>query len=174
MDDRYIINLKDVIEYKKDVFFSFDDEIKLENTVLSREGISVDFDLNGHASSAGSDVFIVIELNGAVSGTCSMCACVTRVDINARSEIMASRNSEKYDSEDFLLIKGTEVDIYQLVVDTILLSLPITLTCSPGCRGLCPNCGADLNVEACRCHKDPGETGFNTVARKFKFKNGGD
>jgi len=174
MDDRYVINLRDVIEYKKDVFFRFDDKINLENTVLSREGISVDFNLSGHASPAGSDIFIEIELSGAVSGTCSICACDARMNINARSEIVASRNYGKYDPEDFLLIKGTEVNIYRLVVDTILLFLPITLTCSPDCRGLCPGCGTNLNVEACRCQNDLGETGFNVIARKFQFKNGGD
>jgi uncharacterized protein len=174
MDNRYEINLKDVIEYKKIVFFRFDDKIYLENTVLSREGIFVDFNLNGRASPAGSDAFVEIELSGVVSGTCSICACDARMGINARSEIVASKNSEKYNSEDSLLIKGTEVNIYQLVVETILLFLPITLTCSPNCRGLCPGCGVNLNVETCRCEKDSGENGFNLIARKFQFKNGGD
>lgn len=174
MDNRYVINLKDVIENKKDLFFKLEDKIKLENTVLSREGIIVDFNLSGRASPAGSDVFIEMEFTGVVYGTCGKCACDASVSMSTHYEIVASRDSGKYELEDFVLIKGTEVEIYQLVVDTIILSLPMTLICSPNCRGLCPDCGVNLNIKDCGCKKSMDKIGFNMIEQKFKFKNGGD
>ena len=46
---------------------------------------------------------------------------------------------------------GEEIDIDVLVAEQVLLALPIKALCSDQCRGICPRCGANLNVEACRC-----------------------
>ena len=35
--------------------------------------------------------------------------------------------------------------------EDILLALPQKPLCQPGCRGLCPNCGEDLNEATCAC-----------------------
>jgi uncharacterized protein len=44
-----------------------------------------------------------------------------------------------------------EIDIGDDVRQTLILALPWKRLCSPECRGLCPRCGANLNVEPCRC-----------------------
>ncbi len=46
---------------------------------------------------------------------------------------------------------ATEIDVSQEIRDLVLLSLPFQMFCSPDCKGLCPRCGANLNMEACRC-----------------------
>jgi len=43
-----------------------------------------------------------------------------------------------------------------LVVDDLvrqeaLLAMPLTPQCREDCRGLCPQCGQDLNAESCAC-----------------------
>ena len=47
---------------------------------------------------------------------------------------------------------GMEVcDISDEVRTEITLALPMNLLCKDDCRGLCPECGADLNFEKCSC-----------------------
>lgn len=47
---------------------------------------------------------------------------------------------------------GMEVcDISDEVRTEITLALPMNLLCKDDCRGLCPECGADLNREKCSC-----------------------
>ncbi|MBI3595762.1 MAG: DUF177 domain-containing protein [Nitrospirae bacterium] len=46
---------------------------------------------------------------------------------------------------------GDIIDLADLVREQVLLSLPTYPLCRPGCRGLCPQCGVDLNRMACRC-----------------------
>ena len=47
---------------------------------------------------------------------------------------------------------GMEVcDISDEVRTEITLALPMNLLCREDCRGLCPECGADLNREKCSC-----------------------
>jgi len=46
------------------------------------------------------------------------------------------------------------VDLSELVRQLLVLHLPSHSVCSPDCRGLCPQCGADLNVTQCDCPSD--------------------
>ncbi len=43
------------------------------------------------------------------------------------------------------------VDLAELAAEQIELALPMKPVCSPSCHGLCPRCGANLNVEVCGC-----------------------
>jgi uncharacterized protein len=45
----------------------------------------------------------------------------------------------------------TEIDISELLTEMILLNHPIKMKCSKDCKGLCPECGINLNVEICSC-----------------------
>jgi uncharacterized protein len=52
---------------------------------------------------------------------------------------------------------GERVDLGSAVRELMMLAIPMAPLCHPECRGICPNCGADLNYEACRCTAE--ETG---------------
>lgn len=44
-----------------------------------------------------------------------------------------------------------ELDVTGDVREELLLQLPMALLCSEDCRGLCPECGANLNDGDCSC-----------------------
>lgn len=46
-----------------------------------------------------------------------------------------------------LLENGAFADIEALIRDTLVESLPLQPLCKPDCKGLCSQCGADLNEE---------------------------
>ena len=62
-------------------------------------------------------------------------------------------------------IRGAEADIayYQgegllledLLREQVLLAVPLKAVCSEACKGLCPRCGKNLNVETCACQPVP-------------------
>ncbi len=39
------------------------------------------------------------------------------------------------------------IDLTPLIVEELLLALPLAPLCRPDCRGLCPECGEDLNQQ---------------------------
>jgi len=43
------------------------------------------------------------------------------------------------------------LDLAQVALEQIFLEIPMKPLCRPDCRGLCVNCGANLNNEPCRC-----------------------
>lgn len=48
---------------------------------------------------------------------------------------------------------GDEIDVDLLVAEEIFLSLPQVLLCSEDCKGLCPVCGKNLNIQTCSCKR---------------------
>jgi len=48
----------------------------------------------------------------------------------------------------------SEIDITEDIRETVLLAIPIKLLCKHDCKGLCPHCGANLNVESCTCAEE--------------------
>ncbi|MHC1744248.1 MAG: DUF177 domain-containing protein [Syntrophobacteraceae bacterium] len=55
---------------------------------------------------------------------------------------------------------GEAIEVDQLIVEQIFLSLPHKVLCSEQCRGLCPRCGANLNTEPCNCAREDSLTPF--------------
>jgi uncharacterized protein len=59
------------------------------------------------------------------------------------------------DSDISILPKNAlELDVTQEIRDIVFLELPIQFLCKSDCKGLCSDCGADLNVEACNCQPE--------------------
>lgn len=46
---------------------------------------------------------------------------------------------------------GETVDLEPLLREQLVLSVPFAPLCRESCKGLCPQCGADLNQETCAC-----------------------
>jgi uncharacterized protein len=57
------------------------------------------------------------------------------------------------DEDGYLLVDGDEIDLDELCTTEILLALPTKLLCKEDCAGICPDCGKNLNREACTCDK---------------------
>jgi uncharacterized protein len=49
------------------------------------------------------------------------------------------------------------LDLTEVVRQNLLLAVPISALCSSQCRGLCPDCGANLNEGPCGCRREGGD-----------------
>jgi uncharacterized protein len=49
----------------------------------------------------------------------------------------------------FTIDQNHELDLQEVVRQNLLLALPMQALCSDACRGLCPECGQNLNGEPC-------------------------
>lgn len=48
-------------------------------------------------------------------------------------------------------LEEAHLPIHEMIREQIYLALPMKFLCNAGCRGLCPNCGANLNEVECGC-----------------------
>jgi len=67
---------------------------------------------------------------------------------------------------------GEEIDLAPHVWEEMLLAAPTKFYCRDDCRGLCPQCGKNLNEGACDCAPEKAETSDSGLAAlKDMFPN---
>ncbi|PLX97601.1 MAG: hypothetical protein C0620_00405 [Desulfuromonas sp.] len=64
---------------------------------------------------------------------------------------------------------GDAIDLTEEVQQQVLLLLPTHPLCSEECKGLCIECGADLNRESCRCQNQKVSMHFAAL-KDFKVE----
>ena len=52
---------------------------------------------------------------------------------------------------EILFLEGEELDAQKILVEQLQLNVPMRALCKEECRGLCPQCGANRNLESCTC-----------------------
>ncbi|MCL2819973.1 MAG: DUF177 domain-containing protein [Oscillospiraceae bacterium] len=58
------------------------------------------------------------------------------------------------ENPDGYFLQGDKVDAEEIIVTEFILNTDDTLLCSEDCKGLCQQCGADLNINKCKCKKE--------------------
>jgi uncharacterized protein len=96
-----------------------------------------------------------IVVDGTIStpwvGVCRRClAPVSGRDEVSIRELFQSTVTDP----DAFAIMGEQLDLTETVREHALLSLPEAALCRSDCAGWCPQCGADLNTDPCRCRDE--------------------
>lgn len=97
----------------------------------------------------------VVTLDAVISysycAPCDRCAAdVCRaVDVNLSRGVVYELNDE--DNDDYIVAENMQLDLDELVRTELLLSVPTKLLCSEDCKGICPQCGQNLNLGSCSC-----------------------
>lgn len=69
-----------------------------------------------------------------------------RKEDDGQTPMAASFELDEIDAEPF---DGKTIDLDPVVREQVLLALPVSVVCKEDCKGLCPTCGADRNVQDC-------------------------
>lgn len=87
-------------------------------------------------------------------GVCDRCTCEIHRDLVMEMEhiLVVSLNHE--DDGSFVLIDNYQLPLDELVEEDLILDQPSKILCRDDCRGLCPQCGKDLNGGLCGCQPD--------------------
>jgi uncharacterized protein len=117
------------------------------------------FDVETEYYRSGLDVFFRGELHGEVFGSCARCLEEYSFALDHPFVFVlsprAAAGTEPADSKTDDLAQsyyeGDEIDLTPLVYEQAMLALPTRPLCAESCRGLCAQCGANLNVAPCGC-----------------------
>jgi uncharacterized protein len=56
------------------------------------------------------------------------------------------------------------LDVSELVRQQLAVNLPMAQLCREDCRGICPECGQNLNLGPCACSKAPADSRWGRLA----------
>jgi uncharacterized protein len=123
---------------------------------------------------------LVGRLTATLEQTCSRCLEPFREPVDARFDIRylpqsdntgaAEREVEEDDLSD-AFYREDQIDLRQLMEEQFYLALPMKPLCRVDCKGLCPNCGTDLNDATCECEirwEDPRLAGLKALMNRDK------
>ena len=114
-------------------------------------------------SHTGRSVLAKGQLSTAIEGTCGRCLrpVVTPLEVDIEEEALPSLDIDTglpvdvtAEPDALRLDDHHELDLETPVREAISLAEPITILCRPDCRGLCPECGLDLNDNPDHRHGD--------------------
>jgi len=137
--------------------FSFtaglDDEMTTGLILLPR---GRDIHVEGSLECVGDGVLVSATASTTVDAECSRCLTPFRapVEVEIQELFVYPEHGVEYEDEDVSLIHDETIDLCDAVRDAIILDQPQIPLCTPGCRGLCPRCGADLNTDPDHSHDD--------------------
>lgn len=129
-----------------------DDDVWHEGDIRPDGPIAV----SGRISPAGEGRYYWSgRLNGAVEMDCRRCLEPVRVEVDEEAHMLFAEAEEEDDVDDpdiFRIPPGASaLDVRPAVREQWLLVAPAFVLCREDCKGLCANCGADLNAGACQC-----------------------
>jgi uncharacterized protein len=130
-----------------------------------------------HEHRGPREIVADIRLKGRFSGKFEVpCArCVEPVEIPLESEfdlIFRPVGADSVTGERAISAPETEIGYYQkdslaledVLREQVLLALPVRTLCKPDCKGLCPRCGANRNLQPCNCEEVPSDPRWEALA----------
>jgi uncharacterized protein len=147
----------------RDVRFGFDTkDVNAELLERSVTDARLAGDLEGEARllRSGTEVYVIGKVWAQASLTCARCLAVFDAPVKGDFHLAMSQKAvpqeegggeAEFPEEDLDPIYGEEIDLAEIAMEQLVLALPPYPVCRPDCKGLCPRCGADLNVEPCDC-----------------------
>jgi uncharacterized protein len=143
-----------------------DDDVWVDGDPLPADAILV----TGRLSGAGAGRFYFSgHLEGTVDGTCRRCLTDTTAAVADDVHLIFAEAGDMTAAEDpdvYELEPGAaELDLRPAIREEWLLSAPAFLQCREDCKGLCPSCGIDLNVETCECAQPTTDSRWDALRK---------
>lgn len=115
-----------------------------------QDGINIELDITKISSKE-------ILLEGIISATlllsCDRCNEPVSYDFNSNfSKEIKLLNSIESEEESY--IDGYNLDFEKFVFNEIYINFPMKILCEEDCKGICKQCGFNLNLQSCECEDD--------------------
>ena len=92
-------------------------------------------------------------LHAEMECTCDRCGREFRRVKDLPLDVTLTADPEADDDPEIFPLEGDAVDLDEVLSTCFVLDMEAKCLCREDCAGLCPTCGADLNLGPCNCRK---------------------
>ena len=100
-------------------------------------------------------------LKGSINIQCARCLELFNLPVSTTFDLIYKPHQMLDDDEielkendmNISFLSKEEIELKDIIREQILLSIPMKPLCSPACKGLCAECGNNLNIQECNCAK---------------------
>ncbi|SMB94783.1 uncharacterized protein SAMN00808754_1110 [Thermanaeromonas toyohensis ToBE] len=117
--------------------------------------------VEGELTNTGKFIYLKGEASTSLKLRCARCleTFIYPLEVPLEEEYCSEAVFQSLPEEDALrdevrVYQGDILDLKPAVEEAFILALPMKWVCQEECRGLCPRCGKNLNIEQCDCREE--------------------
>lgn len=110
--------------------------------------------VTGKLYSKADVLYLDLKIEFTFYGVCDRCAEEIKKDFSIDVNKIIVEELQNIDNDDYILVDNQLLNLDELVNEEVSLTLPSKMLCDDDCKGLCPKCGTNLNVNKCDCKGD--------------------
>ena len=129
-------------------------ESRLEIELRGDRFVFRDVQVQGWAKNVGGKIYIKGNIDTNADLNCSCCLTPFTISVASSFEetYYATASVKEGDLDDTgRIYSGEQIDLRDVIIESLVLALPMKPVCHPDCKGLCPSCGCNLNKDRCGC-----------------------
>ena len=105
----------------------------------------------GSVSNKASVVSLKLTIEYVFAADCDRCGIFAQHNHTVMVDKLLATAIERQESDTIITVPDMKLDVDEFVYSEVILDLPSKHLCNDDCKGLCPICGIDLNVNQCSC-----------------------
>ena len=134
-------------------------DVAVDDPLVRDSGVALVSPLvvSGRLSTAGEGKYYwQARLATVVQAECRRCLKAVRVPLSQSLGLVFVAEEDARGDDDCYVVprRATVLDLSEAVREELILAVPQYVECRDDCRGLCPRCGADLNLGPCGCQPE--------------------
>jgi|GEM_PF-2336445 len=119
--------------------------------------------------STGASWFFHVTVSGVLDAVCDRCVAPVALEVSGTFELTVRRSNVGEAPEPgvgYIILGAGENEILldELIREAFIVNIPMQVLCTDSCRGLCPQCGINLNQQTCTC-QSAGDSRWDALKR---------
>ena len=149
-----LLNVKPILHTTgKRLDFQF--ELDLSDMEFSgRYPISRPVAVSGEVRNTAGILELTLNARSTLDAVCDRCGKAFVQEKDVLFACMLAEELQNEENDEIVLLEDGMVDVGDLARTAFILDMDTKTLCSEDCKGLCPRCGADLNIGPCSCKKE--------------------
>ena len=112
-------------------------------------------EVEGEVRNTADLLTLALRARTTLDAVCDRCGKDFPLDKEVEYRCMLAEELQNEESDEIVLLEDGKVDAGDLARTAFILGMDSKILCSEDCKGLCPRCGADLNLGPCSCQREP-------------------
>ena len=149
-----LLNVKPILHTPgKRLDFQF--ELDLSDMEFSgRYPINRPVAVSGEVRNTAGILELTLNARSTLDAVCDRCGKAFAQEKDVPFACMLAEELQNEENDEIVLLEDGMVDVGDLARTAFILDMDTKTLCSEDCKGLCPRCGADLNLGPCSCKKE--------------------
>ena len=110
--------------------------------------------VEGEVRNSADVLTLTMTASTTLDAVCDRCGKAFDQEKEIPFQCLLAEELQNEDNDEIVLLENGQADVEDLARTAFLLGMDTKTLCSEDCKGLCPRCGADLNLGPCSCKKE--------------------